>query len=227
MARILIAEDDLMIAEFIGESMIETGHQIEHAANGDDAQQFLETQTFDLLILDWNLPGRSGVELCKSFRKAGKKEPVIILTSRASIDDKEEGFDAGADDYLTKPFDPRELIARVKSLLRRPAEYRESVLVLGEIQIDMDGRTLNRDGTVLKIQPRELALLDFFMRRSGQLLSSEAIFTAVWGSDFEGSEIALRSCLAKLRKILAQLGYKDLIQTVHGSGYKFQKPGEI
>ncbi|MBX9687709.1 MAG: response regulator transcription factor [Candidatus Obscuribacterales bacterium] len=224
MARILLAEDDLLLAQTVCTALEAFEYAIEHVSSGDDALQILESQSFDLLILDWNMPGSSGIEVCKQFRKAGKKEPVLMLTSRSGIDDKEEGLYSGADDYLTKPFEVRELLARIKSLLRRPANYADKLLKLGEITVDLDSRILKRDEQLQRLQPRELALLEFFMRRPGQLLSAEAIFTGVWGSDFEGSEIALRSCLAKLRKALASLGYADLIETVHGAGYKLRLP---
>lgn len=220
MARILLADDDRALAEMVAENLRSRDHAVEVAFDGDVAEEFAKTQLFDLLILDWNMPGKTGIDVCESFRAAGHAAPVIFLTAKADINDKEEGLYAGADDYLTKPFDMRELMARVTVLLRRPAAYMGKKLELGELTIDLDARTVARGDKTVKLQPREFALLEFFARRTGQVMGAEALLTGVWGADFEGTEIALRSCLAKLRKALATLGYDGAIETVHGFGYR-------
>jgi DNA-binding response OmpR family regulator len=225
MMRILLAEDDVVLSQMISENLGSLGFVVEVSHDGLHAAEFLRAHPFDLLILDWNLPGMTGIELCTLFRKLGRNEPVLMLTSRSGIADKEEGLDSGADDYLTKPFEARELAARVKALLRRPSGYIQKVIRLGEIFVDMEARTLSRAESSLRLPPRELALLEFFMRRPGQVIGSESLLTGVWGSDFDGSEVALRSCLAKLRKALTTLGYEGVIETVHGFGYKFNPPG--
>lgn len=222
MARILLAEDDSFLSQAIIDGLSALGYEVEHADNGNDAEAFVRGHYFDLLILDWNLPGATGLEICRAFRKMGKSEPVLFLTSRADIDDKEDALGSGADDYLTKPFDMRELVARIKSLLRRPSNYIEHSIKLGEIILDLDSRTLTNAEKEVRLQPRELALLEFFIRRPGQVLSNEALLSGVWGADFDGSEVALRSCLAKLRKALATLGYDNVIETIHGFGYRLK-----
>lgn len=226
MPRILVADDDVLLSDMIADNLAKHGYKTELVRDGGDAMQLVRSQSFDLLILDWNMPGATGIEICRKFRQIGKNEPVIMLTARSEIEDKEEGLYAGADDYLTKPFDIRELIARIKSLLRRPANYMDNLEKLGPITIDFDGRILRKGEIAIRLQPRELDLLQFFMRRPGQLLGAEALLSGVWGSDFEGSEIALRSCLAKLRKALSALGHNDVIQTVHGFGYRFVAPAD-
>jgi OmpR-family two-component system manganese-sensing response regulator len=227
MPRILLADDDALLANMVRDALAEQGHTVEVTNTGADAAQILEAQMFDLLILDWNMPECTGVELCKRLRKQGKHDPILLLTGRSDIEDKEVGLDAGADDYLTKPFELRELIARVKSLLRRPASYVSNQQRLAEITIDFEAHTLTRHGQVAKLKPREFELLEFFLRRQGHLLSGELLLSSVWGADFDGSEIALRSCLAKLRKALASLGYPELIETVHGCGYRLKNPTEM
>lgn len=222
MARILLAEDDALLGQSLLDGLTISGYNVEVAKDGDDAYAFIQSHSFDLLILDWNLPGRSGLEVCRAFRKLGKTEPVLFLTSRVDIDDKSEAFDSGADDYLTKPFHLRELVMRIRALLKRPAKSVSHVAQLAELEIDLDARTLAKGSTVVRLQPRELALLEFFLRRPGQVLGAEALLSGVWGADFEGSEIALRSCLAKLRKALSTFGYGDAIETVHGFGYRFR-----
>ncbi len=227
MARILLAEDDIILSQMILDNLTALGFAVEISHDGIDASEFVRNQSYDLLILDWNLPGMTGIEICTLFRKLGKTEPVLMLTSKSEIADKEKGLDSGADDYLTKPFDFRELAARVKSLLRRPSSYVQKVVRLGDISVDMDARTLSRADASLRLPPRELALLEFFMRRPGHVLGTESLLSGVWGSDFDGSEVALRSCLAKLRKALSTLGYVDLIETVHGFGYRLKLPGQM
>jgi DNA-binding response OmpR family regulator len=221
MARILVADDDQALAEMVAENLRAKDHAVELAFDGAVAEEFAKTQIFDLLILDWNMPSRTGIEVCSTLRSCGKAAPVLFLTAKSDITDKEEGLYAGADDYLTKPFDMRELMARVTVLLRRPTVYTGKKLSLGELIVDLDSRSISRADKVVKLQPREFALLEFFVRRPGQVMGAEALLTGVWGADFDGTEIALRSCLAKLRKALSQLGYDSAIETVHGFGYKF------
>lgn len=221
MARILVAEDDAILSQTVCAGLSELGYAVELATNGSDAEAFVRYHYFDLLILDWNLPGLSGLEVCRTFRKLGKVEPVLFLTSRSDVDDKVEAFSLGASDYLTKPFHVRELAARVKSLLRRPADYAAESLQIGEISLDLNTRALQREGNVIRLQPREMALLEFLVKRPGQVLGIPVLLSAVWGEEFDGSDMVLRSCVAKLRKALATLGHPDSIQTIHGFGYCF------
>jgi OmpR-family two-component system manganese-sensing response regulator len=224
MARILLADDDNMLSEMIADTLTLEGYAVDVTGDGNDAMAFVRSHAFDLLILDWGLPGMTGLEICRGFRQMGRAEPILFLTGKTDIADKEQGLNSGADDYLTKPFDMRELVVRVKSLLRRPANYFTHLAKIGEVEVDLDTRRLRRGEKSLHLQPRELALIEFFLRRPGQVLGSEALLSGVWGSDFDGSEVALRSCLAKLRKALASLGYDSVIETVHGFGYRFTPP---
>lgn len=222
MARILLVEDDVLLSQMIVDKLTPLGFAVEVTHNGKDALAFVGDYSFDLLMLDWDLPEVTGLEICKFYRQKGATGPVLFLTAKTDIADKEAGLDSGADDYLTKPFDMRELIARVKSLLRRPATYVGSTIRNGDLELELETRELKCGANLIRLQPREIALLEFLMRRVGQVLNSETLLAGVWGSDFDGSEIALRSCLAKLRKALAHVGQSDAIETVHGFGYRMK-----
>ena len=222
MPRVFIADDDNLLSQMVADQLGAKGFSVDVVSDGETAAEYIRTQSFDLLILDWNMPGMTGVDVCKLYRRLGQSGPVLMLTSRSDIEDKETGLDSGADDYLTKPFEMRELLARVNSLLRRPANYVQKVEKLGHIEIDLEGRTLKRGNSIFRLQPREMALLEFFLRRQGHLLPTNAILSGVWGADFEGSEVALRACLTKLRKVLASLEYENAIETVHGFGYRLK-----
>ena len=222
MARILLVEDNLVLSQALADGLSELGHTVEVANDGDIALVFLKTNTFDLLILDWNIPGKTGLELCGFFRKLGRTEPVLFLTSREDITDKSQAFESGADDYLTKPFHMRELELRVKALLKRPIQSINALLKIADLEINLTDGTLKRAETIIHLQPRELALLEFFLRRPGHVIKAEVLLSGVWGSEFDGSDVALRSCLAKLRKALSAVGMSDAIETVHGYGYRLK-----
>jgi OmpR-family two-component system manganese-sensing response regulator len=200
------------------------GHKLTVACDGAEALSFCEIGRFDLLILDWNMPGRNGVEVCRAYRKQGKMEPILFLTSRSDIVDKEAAFAGGADDYLTKPFHLKELLLRVGALLRRPVAIIEEKIRLGSVVFDYQTGVLSSGGTQVKLQPREAELLLFFVKRPRQVINSEGVRAAVWGAEFEGSDVALRACLSKIRKALTSFGLEKCIETVHGFGYQFNPP---
>jgi DNA-binding response OmpR family regulator len=226
MPRILIAEDDESLSAMILDKLVAIGYAVERTANGTDALALAQSYEFDLLILDWNLPGLSGLEICREIRAKRRTDPILFLTAKTDIADKETGLDSGADDYLTKPFDMRELTARVRSLLRRSPQYVGDVVRFADVTLDRESGQLRNNEKQVHLKPREASLLEFFIRRSGHVLNSEVLLSGVWGTEFDGTEIALRSCLAKLRKALAQLGYEDVIETVHGFGYRFKAPND-
>ncbi|MBX9720755.1 MAG: response regulator transcription factor [Candidatus Obscuribacterales bacterium] len=226
MGNILVAEDDKLLRNTIVDALTTEGHTITAAQNGSDAIALCSIGNFDLLILDWNLPERPGIDVCKSYRQAGKAEPILFLTSRSDINDKESAFASGADDYLTKPFQLRELLVRVKALLRRPIALIEDTIPIADAIFDPKAGTIKRIDTIAKLQPREAELLAFFLKRPNQVIRADAVMAAVWGADFEGSEVALRACLAKVRKALGNFGLEKSIETVHGFGYQFKTPSQ-
>ncbi len=223
-ATILLAEDDDILRSAVFDALSTEGYKVSIASSGTDAVAFCDLGRFDLLILDWNMPGRSGIEVSKYYRQKGNAEPILFLTSRSDIKDKEIAFDGGADDYLTKPFDLRELLLRVKALLKRPVAIIKDELKIGTVSFELKSGLLKGKEQSVKLQPRETELLLFFIKRPGQILKAEGVRTAVWGAEFEGSDVALRACLAKVRKALAVFELEKCIETVHGFGYQFNPP---
>lgn len=222
MGRILVAEDDELLGKTLVHALSEAGYAVDRVDSGKDAVVMCEIGAFDLLILDFNLPGLSGLQVCQAYRRMGRAEPVLFLTSRGEINDKTAAFECGADDYMTKPFQLLELLARVKALLRRPVAIVDESPRIGEAVFNVAAGSITHKELVVKLQPKEAALLEFLVKRPEQVIPAESLMAAVWGADFEGSEVALRVCLTKIRKALAVLGLERTIVTVHGFGYQFQ-----
>lgn len=220
MAKILVVEDNPELTEMLRTLLEHEHHRVETINDGTEAGYALKLDKFDLIILDWELPGRHGVELCREFRSGGGDTPVLILTGRREVDDKETGFESGADDYLTKPFHPRELLSRVKALLRRAgAQRQDDVLAVADLEMDPVKFTVKRAGKELKLLPREFSLLEFLLRHQEQVFSNEALLERVWQSDSEATAEAVRSTMKRLRKKLDGDHDSKLIHTVHGVGY--------
>lgn len=221
MAKILIVEDDKDLALILSDSLSAQNHLVEVTHDGTDGKERLLFYQFDLVILDWDLPGISGVEICKEFRGRGGNTPILMLTGKGTTPEKEAGLDAGTDDYLTKPFDIKELQARVRALLRRPTGYTTSVLKAGNVELNPSTFRVTRDGQEVRLLPKEFALLEFLMRHKGQIFSAEAILNRVWSSESDATPESLRTCLKRLRqKIDLPEQEKSVIETVHGAGYR-------
>jgi len=220
-AKILLVEDDPAISGNVVDLLESERFAVELVANGKDAIAILEFNTFDLLILDWQLPGMSGPEICRTLRARQDGTPVIMLTGRGTIADKEEGFRVGVDDYLAKPFDLRELRMRVKALLRRKKnDYLGEKLTYQNLSLDLETRTAYSGDEEIALLPKEFALLELFMRSPTRVFTAEQIINAVWKADEVGSEGALRQCLVRLRKKINKEG-RHLIHSIYGVGYKF------
>ena len=224
MAKILLVEDDIGLARLVEESLSELylQHDVDVANNGSDGLANIQSYAYDLLILDWDLPGLSGIEILKEFRKLRKTAPVIMITGKNAIPDKEAGFTAGADDYLTKPFDIRELIMRVNALLRRPAALLDdqSVSVAG-ISLDRKEFAAFRNGSNLNLVRSEFALLEFLMRYPNQYFSTEALLERVWSNQSDATAESVKSCVRRLRKKIDIEGATSLIENAYGIGYRF------
>jgi DNA-binding response OmpR family regulator len=219
MAKILLAEDDTQLAALVEDWLKSEHHVVDHVETGTDAVDLLHASRFDLLILDWNIPGVSGVEVCNEYRNQGGTSPVLMLTGRDKIEDKEEGLDAGADDYLTKPFHLRELSARIRALLRRPPDMASNVIEHGRLVLDISACRLLKDGQPIELFPKELALLEFLMRHPNKVFSIEALQERVWSADSEASPETIRVHIARLRSKIQNEGDKPLLRTVHRQGY--------
>jgi len=219
MAKILLAEDDRQLAALVEDWLKSEHHVVDLVETGTAAIDLLNASRFDLLILDWNIPGATGVEVCNEYRNHGGTSPVLMLTGRDKIEDKEEGLDAGADDYLTKPFHLRELSARIRALLRRPPDMASNVIENGRLVLDISGCRLLKDGKPIELFPKELALLEFLMRHPNKVFSIEALQERVWSSDSEASPETIRVHIARLRSKIQEEGEKPLLRTVHRQGY--------
>lgn len=222
MAKILLVEDDRDLSAIISDELKFQKHLVEAVHDGPSGDEQLRFYDFDLVILDWDLPGKPGVEICKEFRSRGGKTPVLMLTGKSSIVEKETGLDAGADDYLTKPFDMKELGARVRALLRRPTGYAPTVLKAGEIELDPSTFKVKRKGEEVRLLPKEFALLEFLMRHKGQVFTAEAILNRVWPSESDATPESFRTCLKRLRQKIDLPGETSVIRTVHGLGYQIE-----
>ncbi len=195
------------------------GHVVEHALNGLDAEHLLSVSSYDLLILDWNLPGLSGIDVCKNYRSRGGTARVLMLTGKSTIEDKASGLDSGADDYLTKPFDMREVSARVRALMRRPEEIKADIIKYRGLELNCRSRQVSKNGVVIELFPKEFALLEFFIRNQGEAFSMEAIQKRIWPSDSESSPETLRVHIARLRSKIESEGEPAILRTVHRVGY--------
>ncbi|MBY0552406.1 MAG: response regulator transcription factor [Candidatus Obscuribacterales bacterium] len=220
MAKVLLVEDDPAVADTVCEFLRNEHHQVEVVHNGDEGFDMLKHYSFDLAILDWQLPGLAGVEICRGYRTRGGKIPILMLTGQSTIDHKEQGLDAGADDYLTKPFNIRELAARVRALLRRPSDVVQPLVAGSEISLDYRNFTLVRNGQKTKLLPKEFALIEFLLRHPGQFFTPEKLLNHVWESDSEATVGALRTCVKRLRTRIDTKGEPSLIQSHRGYGYK-------
>lgn len=220
MARILVVEDDKNLVNIIKDSLKSENHTVDTALEGNIALEFLNQYEYDLVVLDWELPGLQGPEICKKFRDEGGRSSVIFLTGKSELNDKKTGFSVGADDYLTKPFEMAELNMRVNALLRRPKIAPADVLEVGSLSLNRQSGIVRRVGEEIKLQPREIALLEFLMRHPNTLFSQDALLERVWEADAEVTSIALRSCIAKLRRKLDKPGQESIIESVRGMGYR-------
>ena len=222
MAKILLVEDDANLAKLVKDWLALDTHHVETVHDGQEAQSRLKADQYDLLILDVNLPGLSGLEILQNFRQAGGNTPILMLTGKDSVADKEEGLNAGADDYLTKPFHGKELVARIKALLRRPAALVTNVLKFDSLTLSRESYQVTNHGKEITLVPTEFDLLEFFMRNPNRVFAPEAILNRVWSSTSEATVEALTSCVKRLRKKIDNPGKPSLIRTIHGVGYKLQ-----
>jgi two-component system, OmpR family, manganese sensing response regulator len=219
LAKILLAEDDVQTCRTVAAWLEGEHYIVEIAYDGVDANERLKLGQFELLILDWDMPQLSGLEVCQQFRKAGGTAPVLMLTGKTRTSEKEQGLDSGADDYLTKPFELRELSARIRALLRRPAIVVSDVLKCRDLELHVNSREVRKNGKVIEFLPRELAVLEFLLRNANQVFSIEALQTRIWVSDSETSPDALRVYIARIRRKLDDHGDSPIIKTIRGGGY--------
>jgi len=225
-ARILIVEDEKPLTLLLRYNLEAEGYEVESVASGDEAEVRLKENVPDLVVLDWMLPGLSGIELCRRLRARAETEtlPVIMLTARGEESERLRGLATGADDYVVKPFSVPELLARIRALLRRTKPERvASVLSAGEIELDRNRRRVFRSGREIVLGPTEFKLLEFFMQSPGRVFSREQLLDGVWGRDVYIDERTVDVHVGRLRKTLNRGRNADPIRTVRGAGYAFDE----
>ncbi|MBW4686730.1 MAG: response regulator transcription factor [Komarekiella atlantica HA4396-MV6] len=222
--RILLVEDDREQIEPLQGVLSEAGYIVDGVEDGETAQWLLSKKEYDLLILDWMLPTISGLSLCRQYRLRGKTTPVLMLTAKDTTLDKVTGLDAGADDYLVKPADLVELLARVRALGRRSPQWVGDVLRVADLQLHLYNLTVERNQTIVDLSPREAQLLEYLMRHRNQILTRELIEEALWEWGSEPESNALTVLVRKLRHRLQLVGAADWIKTVYGMGYSLKVP---
>ncbi len=219
MAKILVVDDDRDFADLISQLLKTESHTVDLCFDGRDALEMLQSYTFDAIVLDWQLPGMSGVEVLNSYRATGGKAPVLMLTGMTKVTDKATGLDCGADDYLTKPPHPVELSARVRALLRRAAGQASNKLTFKSLILDLNTHMVEKNGEKIDLLPREYAVIEFLVRHPNRIFSNEEIMDSVWPSDSESSPETVRGCIKRIRKKLDTEGEPSLIKNIYGVGY--------
>ena len=218
MATVLVVEDEPGIADFIRRGLSYKGYSVRVAHSGEEALELAQEQLPDLVILDLMLPGMDGVEVCRRLREADAV-PIVMLTARDAVADKVAGLEAGADDYITKPFAFEELLARVRAALRRRAPAGEDVIRVSDLVVSPASREVRRGDRKIELTAREYDLLEFLARHAGEVVNKETIFEKVWGYDFEIESDAIKVYISYLRKKLNAGGEPDLVHSVRGVGY--------
>ncbi len=221
---ILIIEDEAPIREMVGFAIGKAGFDLREAADARDAEIMIANQVPDLILLDWMLPGISGIELARRLKKGDltRGVPIIVLTARGEEEDKVKGFEVGADDYITKPFSPRELVARIKAVLRRSSPEGEDERVeVGALVLDGASHRVTVNGAEVHLGPTEFRLLRFFMTHPERVYSRGQLLDRVWGGNVYIEERTVDVHIRRLRKALMPFSYDALIQTVRGTGYRF------
>ncbi|MBF0481683.1 MAG: response regulator transcription factor [Desulfovibrionaceae bacterium] len=223
--KILLVEDDLETAAYVSGSLKEHGNAVEHAAEGRAGLLLAASGNYDVLIVDWMLPGLDGLALVKTVRAAGVKTPILFLTTRSGIDDRVEGLESGGDDYLVKPFAFSELLARVNALSRRPPLAEDIIrLRVADLEIDILKRTATRAGHDLGLKSTEFKLLEFLMRNAGRIVTRSMLLEKVWDFHFDPQTNVVETNISRLRSKVDRGFEFELIHTVRGAGYSLRAP---
>lgn len=218
--KILLVEDEKKIANFARQGLKEQGFQVEWVDQGDEAYAVAMTEAFDVIILDIMVPGRDGLSILRNLREQKNFTPVILLTARSSLNERLEGLNLGADDYLTKPFYVEELIARIHAVSRRSEGHAISLLKIEDLALNQVTREVSRNGRKIELSPREFSLLEYLMRSPGRVYTRTQIFEHVWNYDFDPATNLVEVNIQRLRKKITEDGEPNLIETVRGVGYR-------
>jgi heavy metal response regulator len=218
--RVLVVEDERKIADFIRKGLIEHGHAVDVAFDGEEALDWPAVADFDIIILDVMLPARDGIEVCRTLRRRGLRTPILMLTAKDAVEDRVRGLDSGADDYLVKPFAFAELLARLRAVTRRQPAMLGSVLQIGDLILDTATRKVSRAGTDLELTTKEYAILEYLVRHPNQVLTRTMIAEHVWNYDFDNASNVIDVHIRNLRRKIDDPFPTKLIQTVRGAGYR-------
>ncbi len=219
MPKILVVDDDSQLVEMITDWLNLQKYSVESISNGIEALSLMKSFSYDVIVLDWDLPGLLGPDVCQSYRDWGGQTPIIMLTGKGAIEDKEKGFCSGSDDYLTKPFHPKELSLRIKALLGRTVSTDKNVLKFGTLTLDQSKSAVFAGPAALKLPAREFKMLEFLMRHPEHVFSAEMLIDRVWKSDEAVGNKAVRICIMRLREKLEPHDCPAIV-TVPGFGYK-------
>jgi len=217
--RLLLVEDDARIARFVAKGLREQAYAVDVAGTGDDALYQAAINTYDLVILDVMIPGRDGFAVCRELRKTGQRMPILMLTARDAVEDRITGLDHGADDYLTKPFEFRELLARLRALLRRSGELRPAKIVVADLVLDTAAQSASRAGRNITLTAKEYALLEFLARNAGRVVGRAEIAEHVWDETFDPFSNLIEVYVNRVRRKIDADSPKPLLQTRRGAGY--------
>ncbi len=221
--NILLAEDDRRLGNLTKMMLQEEGHKVTWVMRGDEAYSQSSSSVYDIMILDWMLPGLDGMTVCRNLRNDGYQQPILMLTAKDAVADRVAGLDAGADDYLVKPFEFSELFARLRALSRRSeAPIQDEIIKVGHIILNRTGRTVHLGNELIQLSTREFQLLDLLVRNRGHVVSRELIYDRIWGLHSDVTDSSIESYIRLLRKKLADPKGAEIIQTVRGVGYKVE-----
>lgn len=223
--KLLLVEDDKETAAYVRRGLSEAGHTVDHAAAGRDGLMLAAGETYDVIVLDRMLPGLDGLGILRTIRASGVKTPVLLLTAMGGIDDRVEGLEAGADDYVLKPFAMAELLARINALARRPPTQAVTVVRrVGDLELDILRRSVTRAGRRIELQPREFQLLEYLTRHIGRVVTRTMLLEAIWDFHFDPKTNIVETHMSRLRGKLDKGGAPSLIHTVRGAGYCLREP---
>ena len=225
--RLLLVEDDPRIARFVAKGLREQAYAVDVAATGDDALYQAAVNTYDLVILDVMIPGRDGFAVCRELRKSGQRMPILMLTARDAVEDRIAGLDHGADDYLTKPFEFRELLARLRALLRRSGELHPGKITIADLVLDTRAQSAKRAGRHITLTAKEYALLEYLARNAGRVVGRAEIAEHVWDETFDPFSNLIEVYINRLRRKIDAESAKPLLQTRRGAGYILGTASEL
>ena len=224
--RILVVEDNHRLSSSLKLNLAHEGYSVDTAYDGQEGQDLAELTPYDLIILDVLLPAKDGFDVCRDLRRRRIHTPILLLTARDSVDDRVQGLDCGADDYLVKPFAMRELLARLRALLRRKQPYQPGRLEMGSLVVDPGTHTVERAGQPIELTPKEFALLEFLLHHPNQVVTREMIEQHIWNYDFECESNVIDVYVRRLRRKIDDPFPVKLLTTVRGIGYRLTPPPE-